>query len=84
MVMDRLTFEVRQESSLAMFEDDIVHCTESREQVDVNLERWSYGPHVCEYMGGLSTLESNGGCERKVTAERTEEKERRQSMINDP
>lgn len=61
MVMDRLTFEVRQESSLAMFEDDIVHCTESREQVDVNLERWSYGPHVCEYMGGLSTLESNGG-----------------------
>ena len=38
MMMDRLTDEVRQESLWAMmFADDIVICSESREQVDENL-----------------------------------------------
>ncbi|XP_065658457.1 uncharacterized protein LOC136082969 [Hydra vulgaris] len=42
-VMDRLTDEVRQESPWTMmFADDIVICSESREQVEVNLERWRY------------------------------------------
>ncbi|XP_065664573.1 uncharacterized protein LOC136086217 [Hydra vulgaris] len=41
--MDRLTDEVRQESLWTMmFADDIVICSESREQVEVNLERWRY------------------------------------------
>ncbi|TRY54571.1 hypothetical protein DNTS_001573 [Danionella cerebrum] len=41
MVMDRLTDEVRQESPWTMmFADDIVICSESREQVEENLESW--------------------------------------------
>ncbi|KAK3531007.1 hypothetical protein QTP70_007896 [Hemibagrus guttatus] len=41
MVMDQLSEEVRQESSWTMmFADDIVICSESREQVEENLERW--------------------------------------------
>ncbi|KAK2891510.1 hypothetical protein Q8A73_017175 [Channa argus] len=41
LVMDRLTDEVRQESPWTMmFADDIVICSESREQVEENLERW--------------------------------------------
>ncbi|XP_065665589.1 uncharacterized protein LOC136087013 [Hydra vulgaris] len=41
--MDRLTDEVRQESPWTMMlADDIVICSESREQVEVNLERWRY------------------------------------------
>ncbi|KAK2909600.1 hypothetical protein Q8A73_007315 [Channa argus] len=40
LVMDRLTDEVRQESPWTMmFADDIVICSESREQVEENLER---------------------------------------------
>ena len=43
MVMDRLTDEVRQESSWnMMFADDIVICSESKEQVERSLERWRY------------------------------------------
>ncbi|KAG2455536.1 POLR protein, partial [Polypterus senegalus] len=43
MVMDRLTDEIRQESSWAMmFADDIVICSDSREQVEETLERWRY------------------------------------------
>ena len=42
-VMDRLTYEVRQESPWTMmFADDIVICDESSEQVEENLERWRY------------------------------------------
>ena len=42
-VMDRLTDEVRQESPWTMmFADDIVICSESRKQVEENLERWRY------------------------------------------
>ncbi|MCJ8745309.1 hypothetical protein PDJAM_G00128860 [Pangasius djambal] len=43
MVMDQLSEEVRQESPYTMmFEDDIVICSESREQVEENLERWRF------------------------------------------
>ena len=43
MVMDRLTDEVRQESPWnMMFADDIVICSESKEQVEKSLERWRY------------------------------------------
>ncbi|KAK3538685.1 hypothetical protein QTP86_012735 [Hemibagrus guttatus] len=42
-VMDRLLEEVRQESPWTMmFADDIVICSESREQVEENLERWRF------------------------------------------
>ena len=43
MVMVRLTDEVRQESPWnMMFADDIVICSESKEQVERSLERWRY------------------------------------------
>ncbi|KAK3530930.1 hypothetical protein QTP70_006515 [Hemibagrus guttatus] len=42
-VMDQLSEEVRQESLWTMmFADDIVICSESREQVEENLERWRF------------------------------------------
>ncbi|KAK3564765.1 hypothetical protein QTP86_025281 [Hemibagrus guttatus] len=42
-VMDQLSEEVRQESPWTMmFADDIVICSESREQVGENLERWRF------------------------------------------
>ncbi|KAK3531996.1 hypothetical protein QTP86_002517, partial [Hemibagrus guttatus] len=42
-VMDQLSEEVRQESPWTMmFADDIVICSESREQVEENLERWKF------------------------------------------
>ncbi|KAK3518202.1 hypothetical protein QTP70_033895, partial [Hemibagrus guttatus] len=42
-VMDQLSEEVRQESPWTMmFADDIVICSESREQVEENLERWTF------------------------------------------
>ncbi|KAK3568201.1 hypothetical protein QTP86_000225 [Hemibagrus guttatus] len=41
MVMDQLSEEVRQESPWTMmFADDIMICSESREQMEENLERW--------------------------------------------
>uniref|UniRef100_A0A8C4T634 ribonuclease H n=1 Tax=Erpetoichthys calabaricus TaxID=27687 RepID=A0A8C4T634_ERPCA len=43
MAMDRLTDEIRQESPCTMmFADDIVICSDSREQVEKILERWRY------------------------------------------
>ncbi|KAK3537534.1 hypothetical protein QTP70_013288 [Hemibagrus guttatus] len=43
MVMHQLSEEVRQESPWTMmFADDIVICSESREQVEENLERWRF------------------------------------------
>ncbi|KAK3542168.1 hypothetical protein QTP86_016423 [Hemibagrus guttatus] len=43
MVMDQLSEKVRQESPWTMmFADDIVICSESREQVEENLERWRF------------------------------------------
>ncbi|KAK3507739.1 hypothetical protein QTP70_034844 [Hemibagrus guttatus] len=42
-LMDQLSEEVRQESPWTMmFADDIVICSESREQVGENLERWGF------------------------------------------
>ncbi|KAK3537241.1 hypothetical protein QTP70_003986 [Hemibagrus guttatus] len=42
-VMDQLSEEVRQESPCTvMFADDIVICSESREQVEENLEMWRF------------------------------------------
>ncbi|KAK3507125.1 hypothetical protein QTP70_007820 [Hemibagrus guttatus] len=42
-VMDQLSEEVRQESPWTMmFADDIVICSESREQVEESLERWRF------------------------------------------
>ncbi|KAK3521729.1 hypothetical protein QTP70_015847, partial [Hemibagrus guttatus] len=42
-VMDQLSEEVRQKSPWTMmFADDIVICSESREQVEENLERWRF------------------------------------------
>ncbi|RDD63985.1 hypothetical protein DU478_22590, partial [Thalassococcus profundi] len=42
-VMDRLTDEVRKESPWTMmFADDIVICSENREQVEESLERWRF------------------------------------------
>ncbi|KAK3519927.1 hypothetical protein QTP70_007771, partial [Hemibagrus guttatus] len=42
-VMDQLSEEVRQESPWTMmFADEIVICSESREQVEENLERWRF------------------------------------------
>ncbi|MCJ8741831.1 hypothetical protein PDJAM_G00075300 [Pangasius djambal] len=42
-VMDQLSEEVRQESLCTMmFVDEIVICSESREQVEENLERWRF------------------------------------------
>ncbi|KAK3537270.1 hypothetical protein QTP70_007006 [Hemibagrus guttatus] len=42
-VMDQLSEEVRQESPWTMmFADDIVICSESKEQVEENLERWRF------------------------------------------
>ncbi|KAK3566642.1 hypothetical protein QTP86_001843 [Hemibagrus guttatus] len=43
MVMDQLSEEIRQESPWTMmFADDILICSESREQVEENLERWRF------------------------------------------
>ncbi|KAK3570643.1 hypothetical protein QTP86_024559 [Hemibagrus guttatus] len=43
MVMDQLSEKVRQESPWTMmFADDMVICSESREQVEENLERWRF------------------------------------------
>ncbi|KAK3565404.1 hypothetical protein QTP86_007938 [Hemibagrus guttatus] len=43
MVMDQLSEEVRQDSPWTMiFADDIVICSESREQLEENLERWRF------------------------------------------
>ncbi|KAK3524421.1 hypothetical protein QTP70_027975 [Hemibagrus guttatus] len=43
MVIDQLSEEVRQESPWTMmFADDIVICSESREQVEESLERWRF------------------------------------------
>ncbi|KAK3533150.1 hypothetical protein QTP70_011138 [Hemibagrus guttatus] len=59
-VMDQLSEEVRQESPwTVMFADDIVICSESREQVEENLEKWRFAlerrgmkvsPSKTEYM----------------------------------
>ncbi|MCI4393356.1 hypothetical protein PGIGA_G00156440 [Pangasianodon gigas] len=64
MVMDQLSEEVRQESPYTMmFADDIVICSESREQVEENLERWRFG------MGWNGWRKVSGVlCDRKISA----------------
>ncbi|KAK3562020.1 hypothetical protein QTP86_024802, partial [Hemibagrus guttatus] len=64
-VMDQLSEEVRQESPWTMmFADDIVICSESREQVEENLERWRF---ALERRGmKVSRIQSNGECEKEV------------------
>ena len=43
LVMDRLTDEVRQEAPWTMmFMDEILICSERREQVEVSLQRWMH------------------------------------------
>ena len=43
MVMDRMTDEIREEAPRKiMFADDIVICSESKEQVEEKLESWIY------------------------------------------
>ncbi|KAK3552217.1 hypothetical protein QTP86_005984 [Hemibagrus guttatus] len=64
-VMDQLSEEVRQESPWTMmFADDIVICSESREQVEENLERWRF---ALERRGmKVSRIQSNGECGKEV------------------
>ncbi|KAK3544130.1 hypothetical protein QTP86_002576, partial [Hemibagrus guttatus] len=67
-VMDQLSEEVRQESPWTMmFADDIVICSESREQVEENLERWRF---ALERRGmKVSCIQSNGGSgKEKISA----------------
>ena len=43
MVMDRITDELREEAPWTlMFADDMVTCSESKEQVEEKLESWRY------------------------------------------
>ncbi|KAK3565903.1 hypothetical protein QTP86_020316 [Hemibagrus guttatus] len=67
-VMDQLSEEVRQESPWTMmFADDIVICSESREQVEENLERWRF---ALERRGmKVSRIQSNGECGKEETVE---------------
>ncbi|KAK3561941.1 hypothetical protein QTP86_019064 [Hemibagrus guttatus] len=72
-VMDQLSEEVRQESPWTMmFADDIVICSESREQVEENLERWRFAlerrgmKKVQEFKYLGSTVQSNGECGKEV------------------
>ncbi|KAK3557991.1 hypothetical protein QTP86_005620 [Hemibagrus guttatus] len=64
-VMDQLSEEVRQESPWTMmFVDDIVICSESREQVEENLERWRF---ALERRGmKVSHIQSDGECGKEV------------------
>ncbi|KAK3565647.1 hypothetical protein QTP86_012969 [Hemibagrus guttatus] len=67
-VMDQLSEEVRQESPWTMmFADDIVICSESREQVEENLERWRF---ALERRGmKVSRIQSNGECGKESDCE---------------
>ncbi|KAK3545103.1 hypothetical protein QTP70_000617 [Hemibagrus guttatus] len=96
-VMDQLSEEVRQESPWTMmFADDIVICSESREQVEENLERWREGSGTVrlqgeevkkvqefKYLG--STVQSNGECgkevKKRVQAETVSLRKRQESEL---
>ncbi|KAK3527056.1 hypothetical protein QTP86_008661 [Hemibagrus guttatus] len=83
-VMDQLSEEVRQESPWTMmFADDIVICSESREQVEENLERWRF---VLERRGmKVSRIQSNGECgkevKKRVQAETVSLRKRQESEL---
>ncbi|KAK3574586.1 hypothetical protein QTP86_010846 [Hemibagrus guttatus] len=81
MVMDQLSEEVRQESPWTiMFADDIVICSESREQVEENLERWRFALErrgmepgyirnlVCQALGCRIALDMPGANSKQVGA----------------
>ncbi|KAK3546774.1 hypothetical protein QTP86_001526 [Hemibagrus guttatus] len=84
MVMDQLSEEVRQESPWTMvFADDIVICSESREQVEENLERWRF---ALERRGmKVSGIQSNGKCgkevKKRVQAETVSLRKRQESEL---
>ncbi|KAK3553497.1 hypothetical protein QTP70_004178 [Hemibagrus guttatus] len=84
MVMDQLSEEVRQESPWTMmFADDIVICSESREQVEENLERWRF---ALERRGmKVSRIQSNGECgkevKKRVQAETVSLRKRQESEL---
>ncbi|KAK3553918.1 hypothetical protein QTP70_015296 [Hemibagrus guttatus] len=75
-VMDQLSEEVRQESPWTMmFADDIVICSESREQVEENLERWRFALERRRMKvsrkasaGRLEWVEKGVLCDRKISA----------------
>ncbi|KAK3530122.1 hypothetical protein QTP86_014798 [Hemibagrus guttatus] len=83
-VMDQLSEEVRQESPWTMmFADDIVICSESREQVRENLERWRF---ALERRGmKVSRIQSNGECgkevKKRVQAETVSLRKRQESEL---
>ncbi|KAK3548241.1 hypothetical protein QTP70_005820 [Hemibagrus guttatus] len=83
-VMDQLSEEVRQESPWTMmFADDIVICSESREQVEENLERWRF---ALERRGmKVSRIQNNGECgkevKKRVQAETVSLRKRQQSEL---
>ncbi|KAK3537591.1 hypothetical protein QTP70_016677, partial [Hemibagrus guttatus] len=84
MVMDQLSEEVRQESPWTMmFADDIVICSESREQVEESLERWRF---ALERRGiKVSRIQSNGECgkevKKRVQAETVSLRKRQESEL---
>ncbi|KAK3562165.1 hypothetical protein QTP86_030166 [Hemibagrus guttatus] len=84
LVMDQLSEEVRQESPWTMmFADDIVICSESREQVEENLERWRF---ALERRGmKVSRIQSNGECgkevKKRVQAETVSLRKRQESEL---
>ncbi|KAK3516019.1 hypothetical protein QTP70_001839 [Hemibagrus guttatus] len=68
-VMDQLSEEVRQEFPWTMmFADDIVICSESREQVEENLERWRFAleRRGMKVSRSKTTVQSNGECGKEV------------------
>ncbi|KAK3560425.1 hypothetical protein QTP86_008460 [Hemibagrus guttatus] len=83
-VMDQLSEEFRQESPWTMmFADDIVICSESREQVEENLERWRF---ALERRGmKVSRIQSNGECgkevKKRVQAETVSLRKRQESEL---
>ncbi|KAK3542796.1 hypothetical protein QTP70_002997 [Hemibagrus guttatus] len=69
-VMDQLSEEVRQESPWTMmFADDIVICSESREQVEENLERWRFAleRRGMKVMGSLCLSQASLGIKAGYT-----------------
>ncbi|KAK3572622.1 hypothetical protein QTP86_001121 [Hemibagrus guttatus] len=65
-VMDQLSEEIRQESPWTMmFADDIVICSESREQVEESLERWRFALER-RGMKVSHNVQSNGECGKEV------------------
>ncbi|KAK3541754.1 hypothetical protein QTP86_002760 [Hemibagrus guttatus] len=68
-VMDQLSEEVRQEFPWTMmFADDIVICSESREQVEENQERWRFAleRRGMKVSRSKTTVQSNGECGKEV------------------